>query len=65
MWYNAGEPVNRTGVTVGAVTVVGNTASLRLNFSSLTTSHVGYYTCRANLMGSNTLQGQLNITFTC
>ena len=60
--------MNRTDVTVGVIMIIDNRASLAVNFSSLTTSHAGYYTCRASLDDEEiplVLEQQLNVTFTC
>ena len=63
-----GQPVHRTDVTVGVIMIMDNRASLVFNFSSLTTSHAGFYTCWAILDDEEiplVLEQQLNVTFTC
>ena len=59
--------MNLTGVTVEGPTIMGSSASLSLNFSSLTTSHAGSYSCHATLEDEIpvVLEEQLNISFTC
>lgn len=66
-YCNAGQPVNRTNVTVGTVTFSNSMASLSLYISTLTTIHADTYTCRATLDDEETttmLQQGINITFT-
>lgn len=52
-------------VEVGEVIIMGSSASLSLNFTSVTTSHAGTYTCQTNLFDEIlvVLESQFNITF--